>query len=85
LGGAVLSATAAPKTFTPAPVPDISLEDPVSPHAAAGPGFGITPNLVHRPVAAIQSDGYMPGSTMQYDPSRRLRSSPGVQLSLPLN
>jgi hypothetical protein len=68
--------------FLPAPVPNPDL---ASPPAASGRGAGpsVAPSFFH-PEATYQGEGYLRGSTYEGDQERRLRPSPGLNLTLPI-
>jgi hypothetical protein len=70
-----------PSAFTPAPMPDIDLQAGGTPGPAT---VEVTPNLFNQP-RTYQGEGYTPNSTVEGEYARRIRPTPGVNLSVPLN
>jgi len=74
---------AALPTFAPAPVPDLDLDDGAF-HRDGPAKVELTPNLFHQHQSFL-GDGYTPNSTIQGEQTKRLRPTPGLNLSVPLN
>ncbi len=69
--------------FAPAPVPDPDLQRPQADIKAAQPRTQVVPNLFTPPERRV-GDGYVSGSAGTYDPDRRTRASPSLNLLVPL-
>ncbi len=68
--------------FTAAPMPNADLNAPlrIDPNARQA---SLKPSLF-APRNAYHGDGYVPGSTVQTEQEKRLKPTPGVNLSVPL-
>ena len=69
--------------FTPAPVPNPDLQRPRADVLAEQPRTSVGLNLFNPPDRR-NGEGYVRGSAGDYDPDRRLRASPGLNLRVPL-
>lgn len=70
--------------FTPAPVPDETLEPPASNRRQSNEP-NLRPGLFHTQKQLYQGEGYMPGSTIDGEQQKREKPLPGLNLSVPLN
>lgn len=70
--------------FAPAPMPDPDLQRPLADMMAERPRTAVVPNLFGQQPDRPRGEGYVQGSAGQYDPDRRLRPSPSVNLKVPL-
>jgi hypothetical protein len=70
--------------FTSAPVPDADavipfIRDPRADQAQLGPSVFAPPQSTYR------GEGYVPGSTVDGEQTRKLKPAPGINLTVPLN
>jgi hypothetical protein len=68
--------------FAPAPVPDLD-QDGGGLHRDGPAKVELTPNLFHQSQSYL-GDGYTPNSTVQGEQTKKIRPTPGLNLSVPL-
>jgi hypothetical protein len=68
--------------FTAAPVPDIDLEP--GKQSSEPARVELLPNLFRERQTAGWGDGYTPNSTVEGEQNKRIRPTPGLNLSVPL-
>ena len=76
------TAQAAPANpgFQPAPVPNPDL---FAPRSRGQAGAAVTPNLFHQQ-KTYRGEGFTPGSTAEGEQTKRVKPTPGMSLTVPL-